>query len=141
MTTNTHASRNQIKNRPIHPYKTPRPWRDMTPHWLSSSTCHWIPYKEGQGLRLSGPFNTLKNILSSTPTTVSLRLRYRTPLIVMLGAQNFIGGEQGLAFTLNDTTGVIELRGDPTPHLDRAPNYPLGAEHPGGVYLQPKDKA
>jgi hypothetical protein len=49
-------------------------------------------------------------------------------------------GERGLAFTLNDTTGVIELRGDPTPHLDRVKNYPLGAEHPGGIYLQPKDK-
>lgn len=136
----TQDSRHQIKNLPTYQYKTPRPWRDMTPHWLSSSTCQWIPHQEGQGLRLSGPFNPLKNILSSTPTTVSLRLRYRTPLIVMLGAPNFIGGERGLAFTLNDTTGVIELRGDPTPHLDRAPNYPLGEEHPGGIYLQPKDK-
>jgi hypothetical protein len=136
----TQDSRHQIKNLPTHQYKTPRPWRDMAPHWLSSSTCRWIPHQEGQGLRLSGPFNTLKNILSSTPTTVSLRLRYRTPLIVMLGAPNFIGGERGLAFTLNDTTGVIELRGDPTPHLDRVKNYPLGAEHPGGIYLQPKDK-
>ncbi|WP_256735466.1 toxin VasX [Pseudomonas sp. dw_612] len=136
----TRDSRDQIKNRPIHQYKTPRPWRDMTPHWLSSSTCQWIPHKEGQGLRLSGPFNALKNILSSTPGTVSLRLRYRTPLIVMLGARNFIGGERGMAFTLNDTTGVIELRADPTPQLDRVPNYPLGEEHPGGIYLQPKDK-
>jgi hypothetical protein len=136
----TQASRDQIKNRPLHQYKTPRPWRDMTPHWLNSSTCQWIPHKEGQGLRLSGPFNILKNVLGTTPTTVSLRLRYRTPLITMLGARTFIGGELGLAFTLNDITGVLELRADPTPQLDRVPNYPLGEEHPGGIYLQPKDK-
>ncbi|WP_129586966.1 hypothetical protein [Pseudomonas frederiksbergensis] len=112
----------------------------MTPHWLSSSVCQWIPHKEGQGLRLSGPFNTLKNVLDTTPSTVSLRLRYRTPLIAMLGARTFIGGELGLAFTLNDTTGVIELRADPTPQLDRVPSYPLGDDHPGAIYLQPKDK-
>ncbi|APC17818.1 hypothetical protein BLL42_19545 [Pseudomonas frederiksbergensis] len=58
----------------------------------------------------------------------------------MLGARTFIGGELGLAFTLNDTTGVIELRADPTPQLDRVPSYPLGDDHPGAIYLQPKDK-
>ncbi|ALI00237.1 hypothetical protein C1Y08_02685 [Pseudomonas sp. FW306-02-F02-AA] len=58
----------------------------------------------------------------------------------MLGARTFIGGELGLAFTLNDTTGVIELRADPTPQLDRVPKYPLGEDHPGAIYLQPKDK-
>ncbi|WP_256592634.1 toxin VasX [Pseudomonas sp. 43NM1] len=136
----TQASRDLIKSSPLHHYKTPRPWRDMTPHWLSGSTCQWIPHQEGQGLRLSGPFNTLKNVLGTTPATVSLRLRYRTPLLSMLGAHNFIGGERGLAFTLADSTGVVELRNDPTPHLDRVPNYPLGEEHPGAIYLQPKDK-
>jgi hypothetical protein len=50
-----------------------------------------------------------------------------------------IGGERGLAFTLNDRTGVIELWADPTPELDRVPNYPLSADHPGAMYLQPKD--
>ncbi|WP_347927882.1 hypothetical protein [Pseudomonas helvetica] len=108
--------------------------------YLPSSTCQWIPYKEGQGLRLSGPFKELRNVLGTTPSTVSLRLRYRTPLIAMLGARTFIGGELGLAFTLNDTTGVIELRADPTPQLDRVPSYPLGEDHPGAIYLQPKDK-
>ncbi|MFJ7795343.1 toxin VasX [Pseudomonas sp. NPDC096950] len=136
----TQTSRDLIKNSPLHHYKTPRPWRDMTPHWLSSSVCQWIPHKEGQGLRLSGPFKELSNVLGTTPSTVSLRLRYRTPLISMLGARTFIGGELGLAFTLNDTTGVIELRADPTPRLDRVPSYPLGEDHPGAIYLQPKDK-
>ena len=112
----------------------------MTPHWLSSSRCQWIPHKEGQGLRLSGPFNTLKSVVTTTPSTVSLRLRYRTPLTSMLGARTFIGGERGLAFTLNHGTGVIELWADPTPELDRVTNYPLGEDHPGAIYLQPKDK-
>ncbi|MEX5688193.1 toxin VasX [Pseudomonas silesiensis] len=136
----TQASRDLIKNSPIHRYKAPRPWRDMTPHWLSSSVCQWIPHQEGQGLRLSGPFKELANVVGTTPSTVSLRLRYRTPLTAMLGARTFIGGERGLAFTLNDTTGVIALWADPTPQLDRVPNYPLGEDHPGAIYLQPKDK-
>jgi hypothetical protein len=136
----TQASRDLIKNSPIHHYKAPRPWRDMTPHWLSSSRCQWIPHKEGQGLRLSGPFNTLKNVLGTTPSTVSIRLRFRTPLTAMLGARTFIGGERGLAFTLNHDTDVIARWADPTPELDRVPNYPLGEDHPGAIYLQPKDK-
>ncbi|POA69092.1 hypothetical protein [Pseudomonas sp. DP16D-R1] len=72
--------------------------------------------------------------------TRGLRVRYRTPLIAMLGAQHFIGGGRGLAFTLNDSTGVTALWADPTPELDRVPNYPLGEDHPGAMYLQPKGK-
>ena len=136
----TQGYRHLIKNSPTNNYKAPRPWRDMTPHWLSSSACQWIPFKEGQGLRLSGPFKELKSVLRTKPSTVSLRLRYRTPLTAMLGARTFIGGERGLAFTLNHGTGVIALWADPTPELDRVPNYPLGEDHPGAIYLQPKDK-
>ncbi|WP_256214648.1 hypothetical protein [Pseudomonas sp. H1h] len=132
--------RHLIKNSPTNSYKAPRPWRDMTPYWLASSRCEWIPFKEGQGLRLSGPFNELLNVLGTPPSTISLRLRYHTPLTGILGARNFIGGERGLAFTLNNTSGVIVLRNDPTPELDRVPNYPLGEDHPGAIYLQPKDK-
>ena len=73
--------------------------------------------------------------------TVSLRLRYRTPLIAMLGAHNFVGGERGVAFTLTNNDGVIALRNDPAPELDRVPTYALGKGHPGAIYLQPKDKA
>ncbi|MHC8356102.1 toxin VasX [Pseudomonas sp. LB3P81] len=136
----TQRNRDLIKNSPLSHYKPPRPWRDMTPHWLNSSTCHWIPFQEGQGLRLTGPFNILSNVLGTTPSTVSLRMRYRTPLTAMLGARTFIGGERGLAFTLNHATGVIALWADPTPELDRVPNYRLGEDHPGTIYLQPKDK-
>jgi len=74
------------------------------------------------------------------PSSVSLRLRYRTPLLAMLGAPTFIGGEARLAFTLSDSTGVIALRNDPTPELDRVPRYRLGEDHPGASYLQPRDK-
>ncbi|VEF07539.1 Uncharacterised protein [Pseudomonas fluorescens] len=136
----TQGYRYLIKNSPSNGYKAPRPWRDMAPHWLSSSRCEWIPVKEGQGLRLSGPFKELANFLGTPPSTVSLRLRYRTPLTGILGARSFIGGERGLAFTLNNSTGVIALRNDPTPELDRVPNYPLGDDRPGAIYLQPKDK-
>jgi hypothetical protein len=120
--------------------KPPRPWRDMTPHWLASSTCQWIPFPQGQGLRLSGPFKVVPHVLGGTPRTVSLRVRYRTPLTAMLRGRHFIGGERGLAFTLNDSTGVVTLRDDPTPELDRVPNYALGEDHPGACYLQPKGK-
>lgn len=134
------AYRYLIKNSPHNNYKPPRPWRDMAPHWLSSSACQWIPFQEGQGLRLSGPFKTLSNVISTSPATVSLRLRYRTPLIAMLGAHNFVGGERGVAFTLTNNDGVIALRNDPTPELDRVPIYSLGKGHPGAIYLQPKGK-
>ncbi|WOE76952.1 toxin VasX [Pseudomonas protegens] len=134
------ASRHLIKNSPPHArYQPPRPWRDLTPHWLPSSACSWIPAKEGQGLRLSGPFNTVPNVLSTLPGTVSLRLRYRTPLLALLGASNFIGGERGVAFTLKDGVGVIALYDDPTPELDRVPSYPLANQQSGVTYLQPKD--
>ncbi|WP_084379046.1 toxin VasX [Pseudomonas mucidolens] len=133
--------RDLIKNSPINNYKPPRPWRDMAPHWLPGSTCCWIPANEGQGLRLSGPFSSVQGVLSTPPSTISLRLRYRTPLTALLGARNFIGGERGVAFTLSDNGGVIALRDDPTPELDRVPSYPLDSERSGSTYLQPKDRA
>ena len=58
----------------------------------------------------------------------------------MLGAHNFVGGERGVAFTLTNNAGVIALRNDPTPELDRVPTYSLGKGYPGAIYLQPKDK-
>ncbi|MDR6917513.1 hypothetical protein J2X66_004392 [Pseudomonas sp. 3296] len=137
----TQASRDLIKNSPYSAYKPPRPWRDMAPHWLPGSTCRWIPANEGQGLRLSGPFSSVQGVLSTPPSTVSLRLRYRTPLTALLGARNFIGGERGVAFTVSGSGDVIALRDDPTPELDRVPSYPLDSERSGSTYLQPKDRA
>ncbi|SKB06964.1 hypothetical protein SAMN05421862_1303 [Pseudomonas extremaustralis] len=129
-----------FKNSPTYNFLPPTPWRDMAPHWLPSSTCVWIPAKEGQGLRLSGPFNTEPGVLDSKPRTISLRLRYRTPLTALLGANSFIGGEQGVAFTLSNNDGVIILRDDPTPELDRTPFYRLGEGYPNAIYLQPEEK-
>ena len=91
-------------------------------------------------MRLSGPLNTEPGVLGSKPRTISLRLRYRTPLTALLGANSFIGGEQGVVFTLNNSAGVIILRGDPTPELDRAPSYRLGEGYPNAIYLQPEEK-
>jgi hypothetical protein len=62
-------------------------------------------------------------------------------LTALLGARNFIGGERGVAFALSDNGGVIALRDDPTPELDRVPSYPLDSERSGSTYLQPKDSA
>ncbi|PSS57178.1 hypothetical protein C6382_10980 [Pseudomonas sp. BBP2017] len=129
-----------FRHRPPDEYQEPRPWRNMTPHWLPSSTCSWIPFKEGQGLRLSGPFNIEPGVLGTKPRTVSLRLWYRTPLTALLGAKTFIGGERGVAFTLSGNDGVVALRDDPTPELDRVPVYVLDAKQAGAYYLQPKDK-
>lgn len=136
------ASRELIKNSPAHSRQPPpRPWRDLAPYWLASSACHWIPFQEGQGLRISGPFNDVPNLMHSGPSTVSLRLRYRTPLLALLGANSFIGGERGVAFTLQNNAGVVLLYDDPTPELDRVTSYPLDSQQPGFIYLQPKDKA
>ncbi|MFW9084683.1 hypothetical protein ACOI7N_09000, partial [Pseudomonas sp. P2758] len=137
----TQRHRDLIKNSPSNNYKPPSPLRDMASDWLAGSTCNWIPVNEGQGLRMTGAFKTVPGVFGSKPRTVSLRLRYRTPLIAMLGASNFIGGERGIAFTLNHYSGVISLRDDPTPELDRVPSYTLGDGKPGALYLQPKDKA
>lgn len=76
------------------------------------------------------------SLLGSQPRKVSLRLRYRTPVTAMLGAQSFMGGENGLAFTYTPGEGLIALRNDPTPELDKAQSYPLGPEL-NGQFLQP----
>ncbi|MEX6502845.1 toxin VasX [Pseudomonas zhanjiangensis] len=109
---------------------------DLGAVWLARSQCSWIPVNEGQGLRLSGPF-------ARPLTRLSLRLRYHSPVAVLAGAGNVVGGERGLAYTLSPggflTDGeVIPLRPtDPTPELNRAvPQLLKGPEH-----FQPKDSA
>ncbi|MES2870046.1 MAG: hypothetical protein V4749_10790, partial [Pseudomonadota bacterium] len=114
----------------------PQYMQDIGVHWIRSSRCQWIPYQEGQGLRITGLFNIIPDLLGSQPRKVSLRLRYRTPVTAMLGAQNFMGGENGLAFTYTPGEGLIALRNDPTPELDKAQSYPLGPEL-NGQFLQP----
>ena len=113
--------------------------QDIGDHWLRSSCCEWIPYEQGQGLRLSGPFKTVPNLFGSPPRTVSLRIRYRSPLTSIVGALSFIGGERGVAFTLSDATGVVALRNEATPALDKAKCYSLGGQE-YAVYLQSGNK-
>ncbi|MEB0206493.1 hypothetical protein QN356_13565 [Pseudomonas sp. CCC3.1] len=120
-------------------YSREDPMQDIGDCWIHHSRCDWIPYTQGQGLRLSGPFNTVPNLFGSQLTKVSLRLRYQTPLTSMLGALNFVGGERGVAFTLSAATGVIALRNDPTPELDSTKRYPLGGQQ-GSIFLQPRIK-
>lgn len=115
----------------------PQPQQDIGEHWIRSSQCQWIPYQEGQGLRLTGLFDVVPNLLGSKPIKVSLRLRYRNPITAFLGAPNFIGGKDGLAFTFTLDEGLIALRDDPTPVLDKARSHTLSAEE-NSQFLQPK---
>ena len=118
-------------------YRAQEPMQDIADCWIDSSRCQWIPAKEGQGLRLTGPFKKeVPNLFASQPSKVSLRLRYRTPLTSMLGALGFIGGERGVAFTLSQASGVVALRNDPTPELDEAKRYVLDGRK-SSPYLQP----
>ena len=103
------------------------PMQTLGDLWIKHSRCEWIPYTQGQGLRLTGNFlKVVPGVFVSQPSKVSLRLRYRTPLTSLLGALSYVGGERGVAFTVSSSSGVVELRNDPTPELDRAPNYVLG---------------
>ena len=117
-------------------YSPEEPMQDIGSYWMHASRCEWIPPNQGQGLRLSGPFNTVPDLYGSKPTTVFLRLRYNTPLTSMLGLHNFVGGDRGVAFTLSSATGVIALRNDPAPELDIAKRYPLGGQQ-CSIFLQP----
>ncbi|MFP3516206.1 toxin VasX [Pseudomonas sp. SIMBA_077] len=113
------------------------PMQDIGCFWLTKSRCEWIPHTEGQGLRLTGAFEKeVRNLFASKPSKLSVRLRYRTPLIAVLGALSFVGGDRGVAFTLTGDSGVVGLRNDPTPELDRASNYVLNNQQ-GLAYLQP----
>ncbi|KMN04051.1 toxin VasX [Pseudomonas helleri] len=129
------AMRERIKNGEGK-YSHEEPLQDIGNSWIQGSHCEWIPHTQGQGLRLSSLFNTVPNLFGSLPTTVSLRLRYQTPLTSILGALNFVGGDRGVAFTLSAANGVVALRDDPTPELDKAERYRLGDQQ-YSVFLQP----
>ena len=117
----------------------PHPMRNMGAHWLRNSACEWIPFKQGQGLRITGEFKTIPYELGSLPRKISLRLWYGTPFTALWGIQSFIGGSQGLAFTVTPDSGVMVLRSEPTPILNSAPIYKLG-EQSCSVFLQPGTK-
>lgn len=111
---------------------------DLGAPWLRGSQCTWIPPREGQGLRLAGDFK-LGRPYTGEPTRLLLRLRYRNPLALLAEVDGAIGGEHGLAYSLDADQGIIPLRdGEAAPELDRATLYPLG-EEPNALFLQPKE--
>ena len=91
------------------------PMQTLGDLWIKHSLCEWIPYTQGQGLRLTGNFlKVVPGVFVSQPSKVSLRLRYRTPLTSLLGALSYVGGERGVAFTVSSSSGVVQLRDDPS---------------------------
>ena len=108
----------------------PRPMQDIGMHWIRTSSWKWIPYQEGQGLRLTGLFHIIPDLYGSEPGIVSVRVCYKTPIIGLLGEQTFIGGEEGLKFTYSVATGLVTLRNDPLVGLDKAKRYHLVVELP-----------
>ena len=126
----------QLKRNPYSTAKPPRLWSEVGKYWLEKSQCTWIPHREGQGLRLQGDF-AMSSSLSFPPASVSLRVYYRTPLTALLGDGAFVGGERGVAFTITQDDGIITLRDDPTPGLDRARHYLLSDQQQCSSYLQP----
>jgi len=111
---------------------------DLGAPWLRGSQCTWIPPREGQGLRLAGDFK-LGRPYTGEPTRLLLRLRYHNPLALLAEVDGAIGGERGLAYSLDADQGIIPLRdGEATPELDRATLYPLG-EEPNALFMQPKE--
>ncbi len=119
---------------------TPPRWmRDMGAHWLNNSHCEWIPSEEGQGLRISGKFEPVTVKLASLPQTLSLRVKYSSPLTSLLQINQFIGGEHGLAFTITANGGVIALRDTEAPSLNQATEHRLGDQQ-CSRFLQPKVK-
>jgi hypothetical protein len=128
----TIAYRNMIKNNGSgHLVVPPRPMRDIGKYWIETSTCNWIPYKEGQGIRLSGLFNLVPDVLGTQPRLVSVRIRYRTPITSMLNLSEFIGGQEGLAFTCSPLIGLVEVRDAPTPELNKAERLRVRIEDHG----------
>lgn len=114
---------------------------DLGASWLRASKCQWIPADEGQGLRLTGSF-------PRSLTRLSLRISYRNPMASLAGGGATIGGPKGMAYVLAPNGGllspdgeIITLRpGEPTPELDRAAIYRLGACQTRN-YLDPKERA
>ncbi|GAB7532484.1 hypothetical protein PS3A_48990 [Pseudomonas sp. 3A(2025)] len=113
--------------------------RDMGTHWLENSHCEWIPPDEGQGLRITGVFKKVAYKLASLPQNVSIRVKYSSPLTSLLQINRFIGGEEGLSFTLTPKGGVIPLRNDETLILNNVIEHRLG-EQQCSKFLQPKAK-
>lgn len=117
----------------IHP---PRPVQDIGKYWIETSQCEWIPYREGQGLRLTGHFHVIPGVFESEPSSVSVRVRFKNPVADLFSGLGYVGGEQGLVFTYTVSEGLIAVKSAPTPELDKAKAYVLSAEQ-NPQYFQP----
>ena len=118
------------------PVYSPRPLQDIGKYWIETSKCEWIPYREGQGLRLTGLFHIIPGVFESEPSSVSVRVRFKNPIAELVGGIGYVGGEQGLVFTYTVSEGLIAVKSAPTPVLDKAKAYVLSAEQ-NAQYIQP----
>ena len=133
--TDIRARRERIKNNITH-LRYEELMQDIGGYWLGFSRCEWIPYGQGQGLRLIGQFKVVPELFGSLPTKVNVRLRYVTPLIRMFGADNFIGGNEGITFAISASSGVVGLRHESISELEAALRRSVG-KHNCSVYLDP----
>lgn len=118
------------------PVVPPRPMQDIGRHWIQASSCQWIPYQEGQGLRLSGPFNAIPDLFGSSPQKVWVRVCYHSSITSLLNTRKYNGGDQGQVYIYTPDTGLISGREESTPELDKAIRLSLSAEQ-NSQYLQP----
>lgn len=118
------------------PVVPPRPMQDIGRHWIQASSCQWIPYQEGQGLRLSGPFNAIPDLFGSSPQKVWVRVCYHSSITSLLNTRKYNGGDQGQVYIYTPDTGLISGREESIPELDKAIRFSLSAEQ-NSQYLQP----
>lgn len=101
--------------------------RDMGSHWLKTAHYKWIPANEGQGLRLTGQYLT-DTIMGSLPRSVSIKIKYSTPITSLLGINYSIGGDDGLIYTITTENGIISLRSNEAPALSKARLHRIGVQ-------------
>ncbi|MCO8163585.1 hypothetical protein NJC38_15610 [Pseudomonas sp. 21LCFQ010] len=101
--------------------------RDMGSHWLKTAHYKWIPANEGQGLRLTGRYLT-DTVMGSLPRSISIKIKYSTPITSLLGINHSIGGDSGLIYTITAEDGVISLRPHEAPTLSKARLHRIGVQ-------------
>lgn len=65
--------------------------RNLTPAWFRNMKTSWIPYQEGQGLRLS-------SICEGLTTPLYVKICYENPMLNLFTDQKIVGGEQGKCY-------------------------------------------
>lgn len=108
---------------------TPNKTYDLGKYWLATAQCTWIPHREGQGLRLKGAFKYGLGKFSSLPSHVSVRIKYKTPIAGLLGIDQFIGGKNGLSYSITPYDDITQLRDEEAPKLNTAQVHTLSTEY------------